>query len=1134
MKFAERLNAHLTPEWRTQYIDYDELKEHLYKYTHVLETLPFFSEEETKTFLDECDEEFFNLCENALRKIEVFFSEKIAEAKRKFTNLVDELDNYIESTHHKSISWIAGSKVSLSRRLTESFGREGEKCRVSVRENGSANTPIWNKISKIHSGENSELRRRQSRAKPFENPKYDAQRLDRRKKTFRKLHDLKLAFSEFYLNLILLQNYQSLNFTGFRKILKKHDKLLRRNTGLLWRQQVVECAHFNTSREVDDLITEVENIFTEKLEQGDRQKAMKRLRVPPLSETYNPRGLFLFGLFFGVFLAQFVAILLTCIFLRPLPPHYLPALRLFRGTFLLIFFLCLFGVNTYGWRSSGVNNVLIFVFDARTHLDHFQLLQISFFFATIWGCALIYFLYSEVLHSPAYASPLALVSFMTLYLVNPFSFAHSKARRWLLRVLGRIIRAPFAKVSFADFWLADQLTSLSFLFPDIAYFICFYASQIDWSNGMNYKPHDFSSTLSTSSSLVMGHNNNNGYANSTQLTIPSCAFHSSNIIANSCQCEGILFGLDPILRLLPAWFRFAQCLRRYRDMDVKKANPHLLNAGKYSTTFLVSGCSVCLAFDRVGTLPLAAYIISSIIRSGYTYAWDILMDWGLLDCKSEDKLLRDELVYRYRGYYFFAMIEDFILRLTWIARLSFERIGFIRVEIITTIFLTVEVIRRFIWNFFRLENEHLNNCGQFRAVRDIFITPLPKRPPRTSSLTTFENSNSPGTFNSKSIRPHIHSKFQGKRVGYSPEDSRRSVPDFTRDKSFNSPHNSSPFQASDSMKSKRIHDDIMETEQENNLTEVESSMENNKLFSRDDKHANLFHRLWKHVKSVGKSSSDSKHGSHELSTNEISDKPIETKPTFTLYTDDADDNHLQIPSTQLPVSFYSKEEDQLSLDKSNEIAQVKLNSSRSTAPKSQPYVRERRVLILNHQTDNESGEPYEKCRLEPSQDYSSASSSPLKNLPKKSILTTGRKFGIFGDPQSIDPATLNVTVDNDNKSADSYDSVNNNNNSDCHLIQQHLTFNDNLFTTENVSHSVHFGDTNQSDNKLPNTTLNTDHNNNNNVVISDYRMTMRDPSHMRTVQHDNESQSTMPIVKLISNNDNTEIPPVTTTQSMNT
>lgn len=40
------------------------------------------------------------------------------------------------------------------------------------------------------------------------------------------MQELKLAFSEFYLSLILLQNYQNLNFTGFRKILKKHDKVV--------------------------------------------------------------------------------------------------------------------------------------------------------------------------------------------------------------------------------------------------------------------------------------------------------------------------------------------------------------------------------------------------------------------------------------------------------------------------------------------------------------------------------------------------------------------------------------------------------------------------------------------------------------------------------------------------------------------------------------------------------------------------------------------------------------------------------------------------------------------------------------------------------------------------------------------
>lgn len=49
--------------------------------------------------------------------------------------------------------------------------------------------------------------------------------LTKRNVPARKIQELKLAFSEFYLSLILLQNYQNLNYTGFRKILKKHDKV---------------------------------------------------------------------------------------------------------------------------------------------------------------------------------------------------------------------------------------------------------------------------------------------------------------------------------------------------------------------------------------------------------------------------------------------------------------------------------------------------------------------------------------------------------------------------------------------------------------------------------------------------------------------------------------------------------------------------------------------------------------------------------------------------------------------------------------------------------------------------------------------------------------------------------------------
>jgi hypothetical protein len=61
------------------------------------------------------------------------------------------------------------------------------------------------------------------------------QRRRMKRHQFRKVNDLKLAFSEFYLMLIMLKNYQVLNFTGFCKILKKHDKLFETTRGYEWR-----------------------------------------------------------------------------------------------------------------------------------------------------------------------------------------------------------------------------------------------------------------------------------------------------------------------------------------------------------------------------------------------------------------------------------------------------------------------------------------------------------------------------------------------------------------------------------------------------------------------------------------------------------------------------------------------------------------------------------------------------------------------------------------------------------------------------------------------------------------------------------------------------------------------------------
>ena len=164
----------------------------------------------------------------------------------------------------------------------------------------------------------------------------------------RKVMDLKLAFSEFYLSLILLQNYQNLNFTGFRKILKKHDKMLRTEAGGIWREELVETSQFHTNKDIDKLIADTETTVTSELEGGDRQKAMKRLRVPPLGDQQSPWTTFKVGLFSGAFLVLMIAMVLSAVFHSyqaaddlAVRNDWRVVVRLYRGPFLVILSACL-------------------------------------------------------------------------------------------------------------------------------------------------------------------------------------------------------------------------------------------------------------------------------------------------------------------------------------------------------------------------------------------------------------------------------------------------------------------------------------------------------------------------------------------------------------------------------------------------------------------------------------------------------------------------------------------------------------------------------------------------------------------------------------------------------------------------
>ncbi|XP_038063830.1 xenotropic and polytropic retrovirus receptor 1 homolog [Patiria miniata] len=622
MRFTEHLGAHLTPEWRKQYIKYEELKILLYDAQEESPDPEVAGEAMVERHFARFEEKFLKLCEKELTKINTFFSEKEAEAMRRFAQLTDELRQVDSQT-------VANSAA---------------------------------------------LRRRRSSMFILDNSEVKVAKSDRRK-----VSDLKLAFSEFYLSLILLQNYQKLNFTGFRKILKKYDKMMKSTRGAEFRVAKVEPAPFYTNKHVDNLILETETSYINDLEEGNRQKAMNKLRVPPLGAKGTNWTTFRMGLFSGIFLVLLMLIVLAGIFI-PIHEDCWPAVRMYRGMFLIILHIFLLGLNTYGWRKCGVNHVLIFELDPRNNLSHEDFIEMSMFFADLWGISILGFIYLSLWPSvPSYISPLILAGFMLAFLLNPTKTMNHRARFWLLRILAHILVAPFHAVGFADFWLADQLNSLTTVLLDMEFLICYYICEVGW-------------------------------------------------VQNQCyyRCNTYSYFARAIVACLPAWFRFAQCLRRYRD--TRQAFPHLVNAGKYSTTFFVVifASLVSTTIDDYAHFyqnPLFyIWMLSAFISSCYTLTWDLKMDWGLLEISAESKLLRKEIVY-WDKYYYFAMVEDFLLRFIWTVSVSLELLGAVHGDILRSILAPLEVFRRFVWNFFRLENEHLNNCGQFRAVRDISIKP---------------------------------------------------------------------------------------------------------------------------------------------------------------------------------------------------------------------------------------------------------------------------------------------------------------------------------------------------------------------------------------------------------------------------
>ena len=438
--------------------------------------------------------------------------------------------------------------------------------------------------------------------------------------------DMKFAISEIYLMLKKIEVYRELNFTGFRKLTKKHDKILVRDSGKAYMKKTVEHAAFWLDKNLPRQLKGLEEIMIQ-LHNGNTKTAMERLRVPPIREVIKEDD-HIYAILFALGFQLAAIILLNTvngllIAYGQLNVDYMNTILLFRPTFLIWLFLLLFSVNMAGWSYAGVNNVLIFELDPRNRLTFWHMATVASSFGVVWSiCLLIYFIFCStyvVEGQPlVYTIPILMnLTLLAFFAIRTDAFKFNSTRKWLQRVFMREVKAGFLPVCFVDFWLADQFNSLAIVFLDIEFFVCFFVSNTIrlWRDG-SYTGVE---PLQTSLNYRTGND-----VNGTQLAETS-----------QYKCGSYAYGLRYFIAIIPAYIRFAQCIRRY--MDSQRFH-HLYNAGKYSTAF-IKVITVAVHESAQSNTSLAFYMISHGVSSIYTLYWDLINDWGLLRTKSENYLV---------------------------------------------------------------------------------------------------------------------------------------------------------------------------------------------------------------------------------------------------------------------------------------------------------------------------------------------------------------------------------------------------------------------------------------------------------------------------------------------------------------
>lgn len=484
---------------------------------------------------------------------------------------------------------------------------------------------------------------------------------------------IKIAIGEFYRSLELLKSYRILNQTAFRKMTKKFDKMTGRNLQKPYMEKI-NTAYFCQSEIIEDLIRKTEDMYAMYFENGNHKHAVEKLRAKTVPEEHYA-AMFITGLSYGLCVPLFIeAIVKGVERIHEGDPDALFLFQIWGGFFLVLLMLALFQINCLIWKHYKINYPFIFEFNPLSHLDAKEMAVIPSVLMVLlsvlmWLCFFNFWPYAiQPIHYPPIFLGIAVLVF-----VVPVPIIQPIARKWLMVASWRVFMSGFYPVEFRDFFLGDMFSSLTYSISNASFFFCLYATH--WYG------------------VLPGDNSGS-----------SCGSSRSRVLG--------------FLNALPAIWRLLQCFRRY--LDSGDWFPHLANMVKYGFSVLYYAFLSAYRINRGSTSLRSLFIMLACVNTLFSSFWDLFMDFSLIQDNSKNFLLRNELGFHAKWPYYTAMIIDPILRCNWVFYAIYA--NQVQQSAKVSFFVALsEVFRRFIWVFFRVENEHCSNVLRFRASRDVSL-----------------------------------------------------------------------------------------------------------------------------------------------------------------------------------------------------------------------------------------------------------------------------------------------------------------------------------------------------------------------------------------------------------------------------